>query len=179
MAGTVSSKRYAQAIFQIAREKNELEQWQGILQQIKALVQSQQLVDVMEDPRLHFEQKSKILTELIGKTSPMALNFMYLLILKNRFKQASQIAEQYELLLDESRGTRRATVITSMEIGEPSRNKLARDLEAIVGNKLKIEFSVDPEIIGGFVARFDGTLLDGSVKHRLDALRNKLSSVTK
>ena len=179
MAGTVSSKRYAQAIFQIARDKNELDQWQSILQHIKVLVQNQQLVDVMEDPRLHFDQKSRVLTELIGKSNTMALNFVYLLLLKSRFRQASQIAEQYEILLDEHRGTRRASVATAMEIGDQGRTRLVKELESIVGSKLKVEFSIDPSIIGGFVARFDGTLLDGSVKHRLDALRNKLISVTK
>ncbi|OGO14430.1 MAG: hypothetical protein A2Z02_06245 [Chloroflexi bacterium RBG_16_48_7] len=66
-----------------------------------------------------------------------------------------------------------------MEIGDQGRTKLVKELEAFIGSKLKVEFSIDPSIIGGFVARFDGTLLDGSVKHRLDALRNKLISVTK
>jgi F-type H+-transporting ATPase subunit delta len=179
MAATVSSKRYAQAIFQIAKEKNSLDQWQAALQQVKVLTQNEQLVDVMEDPRLHFDQKSRIFTELLGKSNQMTLNFVCLLILKNRFRQASQISEQYEILLDEYRGTRRAAVATAMEIGEQAKGKLAKDLEAIAGSKLKIDFSVDPALIGGFIARFDGTLLDGSVKHRLDALRNKLISVTK
>ena len=179
MTGTVSSKRYAQAIFQIAKQKNELDQWHSALLQVKVLTQNEKLVDVMEDPRLHFDQKSRILTELLGKANQMILNFVYLLILKNRFRQASQIAEQYELLLDDYRGIRRASVATAMEIGDQAKNKLSKDLEAMAGSKLKIDFSLDPALIGGFVARFDGALLDGSVKHRLEALRNKLISVTK
>jgi F-type H+-transporting ATPase subunit delta len=179
MAGTVSSKRYAQAIFQIARGKDQMEQWQSSLQQIKTLVQNEQLADVMENPRLHFDQKSKILSELLVKADPLVLNFVYLLILKNKFRQGAQIADQYELLLDELKGTKRASIVTAMSLDEAGKNRLVKDLEATMGSKLKAEFSVDPEIIGGFIARFDGTLLDGSVKYRLNALRNKLISVKK
>jgi len=179
MSTLISSKRYAQAIFQIAREKNELEQWNDILQQIKKLMQNEQLLAVMENPKLHFEQKSKILNKLLDNKNTLALNFVYLLILKNRFRQVNQIAEQYEYLLDEFKGIRRATVTTSSELDDAGKNKLAGDLEKLVNNKLKVDFNVDSAIVGGFIARFDGTLLDGSVKHKLELLRNKLISVTK
>ena len=179
MSVAISSKRYAQAIFQIARDRNQLEEWQGYLAKIAGLLQNEQFIAVLENPKLYFEQKTRLFDVLLGKIDPLALNFSYLLVLKNKFKHIGEIAEQYEQLVDELRGIKRAKITTSILLDDIEQQILTKQLEQITASKLKSDFLVDDHILGGFVARVDGTLMDGSIKHKLMELRKNIGSITK
>ncbi len=176
MSVAVSSKRYAQAIFQIAGENNEFEKWQKSLDEIAKLMLNTELVSVFESPKITFEQKAQLLKNALGQIDTLALNYAYLLVLKNKFKNAAQIAQQYTSLLDESRGIKRSVIITSMPLEDTEKNKLNQQLEKITGHKLESDFEVKPDILGGFIARIDGTLIDGSIRSRLLELKNSIGS---
>ena len=67
MPATVSSKRYAQAVFEIASEKNELEKWQPDLKRIAELAQDSETMSLLENPKVPFELKAKLAQEKLGK----------------------------------------------------------------------------------------------------------------
>ena len=103
MPTTVSSRRYAQAAFQIAQQKERLEEWRSDLRKIAKLAQDTEFVSLLENPKLPFELKAKLAQEALGKVNPLALNLAYLLITKGRLSSASQIADEYDRLLDDYR----------------------------------------------------------------------------
>ena len=178
MSASVSSKRYAQAIFQIAKDKNELDEWQTNLGKIADLMQNPDFADAVENPKLPFELKAKITREVLGKINPLALNLAYLLILKNKFKNSAQIAREYDQLLDEFHGILRAEITTAVPLDDSDKKNLGQRLETMIDSKLHLEFNVDPGIIGGIIARIKGSLIDGSVRSKLQIMKRNLAGTS-
>jgi F-type H+-transporting ATPase subunit delta len=175
MSITISNKRYAQAVFLVAKESSTFEEWQQDLKKIAELMRHKEFVDIIDNPKVPFALKAKLAHSLLGKINDLALNFIYLLITKNKFKDSVQIADEYDNLLNEYYGIKRASVVTAIEIEETDKNNLGRKLENFIGSKAKIQFTTDPLILGGFIARVNGSLIDGSVRNKLDMLRKNIS----
>jgi F-type H+-transporting ATPase subunit delta len=174
MSTTISSKRYAQAVFSMAKEQNEIDKWQVNLKKIASVMTEPEFIGIVENPGLSFELKTELVREKLGKISPLALNLAYLLIQKNKCKISPQIAEHYERLTDEYHRIKRAEITTAVPLNNTEKGKLEHRLETITDNKIITRFRTDPDIIGGIVARIDGRLLDGSIRSKLDILRKSL-----
>ena len=176
MAIRTYARRYAQAVFNIARERNELDRWQSDLRKIATLGEDAPFIALMENPKIHFEAKAKLLTERLGDINPLALNLVYLLVTKGRLSMVGDIADEYQYLLDSYRGIERAEVTTAIELGAEDRRRLEERLGAMVGKKVVLKPRVDPSVLGGIVARIGGKLLDGSTRSRLMALKKTMAS---
>jgi F-type H+-transporting ATPase subunit delta len=175
MPVTISVKRYAQAVFEIALESDKLKEWQSNLQKITQLVQDTEFTALAENPKLPFELKAKLVQEKLGKINPMALNLVYLLMTKGKLKNVGQIADEYERLLNDHYGIKSADVTTAIELDASESERLGHHLEEITGKKIRINSQIDPDIIGGFIARIDDSLIDGSIRNKLDMLKKSLA----
>jgi len=174
MARITSGKRYAQAAFELALEKNELESWQEGLGRIADMTKDAELMALLESPRLPFEAKKGLLQKRLGEIPTLALNLALLLVGKGIFTLAGAISQQYNDLLDLHRGIERASVIAALPLGDEEREAISRRLGEIFNRKVVIDAQVDPSIIGGFIARIRDTLIDGSIRQRLEALKGSL-----
>ena len=174
MARKAYARRYAQAVFEIALEKKELERWQADLQKIAGVVGDDTVLAALENPKLKSDDKTKLLSENLGDISPLALNLVCMLIAKNGISMIGNIADEYQSLLDGYHGIQSAEVITAIPLDDKDKEKLAENLSALVGSKVVLKSEVDPEIIGGIVARVGGKLLDGSTRSKLAALKREL-----
>lgn len=174
MPATMWSKRYAQAAFEIAQEKDELEEWQADLSKIAEAAEDAEFVSLLENPKPPFELKAKLLKEKLGEINPLASNLAYLLVLKNRFRNAGQVAEAYERLLDDYHGIKHAEIVTATPLDDTDKEKLAHRIESITGRKISVTAQTDPDIIGGIITRIDGTLIDGSIRNKLELLKKEL-----
>lgn len=168
------ARRYARAVFEIALEKKELERWQADLQKIAGVVSDDTVLAALENPKLKSDDKTKLLSENLGDINPLALNLVCMLIAKNGISMISDIADEYQSLLDGYHGIQSAEVITAVPLDDKDKEKLAENLSALVGSKVVLKSEVDPEIIGGIVARVGGKLLDGSTRSKLAALKREL-----
>jgi len=175
----ISSKRYAQAIFQIAKDKGTLEQWRIDLKKIADLMQSTEFASVIENPRLPLELKAELTRKILGVSNLLALNLAYLLIAKGKFKNAGQISKEFDHLVNEYLGIKHAEAITAVPMDNTDKVKLKQQLAALIGSKVEIEFKVDPTIMGGIIARVDGSLIDGSVRNSLEMLRKNMVGMSK
>jgi len=175
MPVTTSVKRYAQAVFEIALESNKLKEWQSNLREIAQLAQDTEFTNPIENPKLPFELKAKLTREMLGKINPMALNLVYLLITKGKLKNAGQLAGEYERLLNDHYGIKSAEVTTAIALDDAEKERLSQHLEAIIGRKVYINIQVDPDILGGFIARIDDSLIDGSIRNKLEMLKRSLA----
>jgi len=173
------ARRYSQAVFEIAMERQELDRWQSDLRKIASLGEDAALVALFENPRLHFNDKARLLSEQLGDINPLALNLVYLLVARGRLSMLGEIADEYQRLLDSYRGIEEAEVTTAIPLDDEDRLRLGERLGAIVGKKVVIKPEVDSSLIGGIVARIGGKLLDGSTHSRLEALKRELSGVAK
>jgi F-type H+-transporting ATPase subunit delta len=176
MAKKANARRYAQAIFEIALEKNELERWQTDLQKVVATVSGGDLLAALESPKIKLEDKSRFLAERLGAINPLAINLTLLLISRSAIGIIGEVAREYQRLLNIHRGIKAADVITAVPIDDKEKNKLATKLGELMDSKVEISSQVDPAILGGLVVRVDGKLLDGSTSSKLLALKKELVS---
>lgn len=179
MISTISARRYAQAIFQIARAENKLDEWNGELRKIADLMKDEQVSDLMENPKVPFNLKADLIKAKLEKADKLVLNLCYLLISKGRLKNANQIASEYESLMDDYRGIKHAVITTAVPIDESEKLKIKGQLEKITGKKISVELQVNPAIVGGMVARIEDSLIDGSVRNKLSMLKTDLVEATK
>jgi F-type H+-transporting ATPase subunit delta len=166
-------------VFQIALEKGELDRWQSDLKRIASLQQDDVLVRLLENPKLPFSDKVRLLSERLADINPLALNLVCLLVARGRLGLLGEIAEEYQRLLDSYRGIEPAEVITAVPLEDEDKRKLEERLSDIAGKKVIIYPKVDPALVGGIVARFGGKLLDGSTRSRLEALKKEIGGVTR
>jgi F-type H+-transporting ATPase subunit delta len=174
VARGVYAKRYAQAAFELALERKELDRWQSDLRKIASLAEDAALSAVLESPKFRFEKKAKLLSERLGKINPLALNLAYLLVSRGRLGVIGDIADEYQRRLDSHRGIERAEVTTAIPLDDEDKLKLEKRLGGIVSKKVVLEPEVDSRVIGGFVARIGGKLLDGCTRSKLEALKREL-----
>ena len=174
MARVTSGKRYAQAVFELALEDGKLDNWQASLRRIAELTTDEKLVALLEHPRVPFETKKAVLAEFLGTTNQLALNLAYLLVHKHRLNIAADISQQYDRLLDAHYGIEHVAVVTALPLDDEDRRSISSRFEKMIGHKVVIDVQVDPAIVGGIKARIDDTLIDGSVKSTLEALRKRL-----
>jgi F-type H+-transporting ATPase subunit delta len=176
VARRVYARRYARAVFEIALERKELDRWQADLKEVAALGEDAAFMALVENPKVGFEKKEKVLSELLGDINPLARNLVYLLVSRGRFSMVGEIAEEYQRLLDGYRGIEHAEVVTAVPLDDKERKRLEEHLGAVVGKKIVLESSVDPSLVGGMIARVGGKLLDGSTHSQLLALKKELAT---
>jgi F-type H+-transporting ATPase subunit delta len=174
MPKKANARRYAQAVFEIARETRELERWRADLQKLADAMGNADFLAAMESPKIKFDDKSRLLARL-GDINPLALNLARLLIAKNGIGMMNEVSAEYQRLVDAYHGIQKAKVVTAVPIDDKDKEKLAEDLGAMVGSKIVIESEVDPGILGGIIARIGGKLLDGSTRSKLVALKREMA----
>jgi F-type H+-transporting ATPase subunit delta len=163
-------------VFNIARERNELDRWQSDLGRIATLAEDEAFFALLESPKVPFADKARLLSQWLGDINPLALNLVYLLVARGRLGMVGDIADEYQRLLDSYRGIEQAEVTTAVPLDDKDKQRLEERLGAVVGKKVVVKPRVDPSILGGIVARIGGKLLDGSTRSKLMALKKALAS---
>ncbi len=173
---TIHAKRYSEAIFEIAKERNTFDKWQENLQKVALLAQNSEFVSVMENPKFSVQEKYKLLDVQLKNIDSMALNLAYILTNKGIFGLITDIYADYQHLLDNYRGIEQAEVTVAVPLDEKERQQLVERLSAMTGKKIIMTIRVDPGIIGGVIAKVGEKIIDGSTRSQLAALRNELVS---
>ena len=174
MAGTVNAQRYSQAVFEFAEEKNELDKWQSDLNDIARMSEDENVAAVLSDYNLSSEAKARVLSELLGDISPLAMNLIRMLLARDSIELIGEISDGYNRLMDARQGIERGEVITAVPLTDEDKKKLEERLSKLMDKKVFIESRVDPALIGGIVVKIGGKLLDGSTHSRLEALKNSI-----
>ena len=174
MARKVYTRRYTQAVFEIALETKELDRWQSDLRRIASLGGDDALIAFLESPKIQFADKARLLSEQLNGINPLALNLVYLLAARGRLRSIGDIAEDYQRLLYSYRGIETAEVITAIALAEEDKQRLVEHLGTIVGKKVALKTEVEPRLIGGIITRIGGKLLDGSTRSKLEAVKKEL-----
>jgi F-type H+-transporting ATPase subunit delta len=136
------------------------------------------VVEFLASSRVPFEVKDRLLRSGLAGVSPLALNLARLLVQKGRIAMAGQVRDEYQRLLDEHRGIVQALVLTAVPLSDDEERAVAQRLRELTGKEIVLERQVDPEILGGLVARVGDRLIDGSTRTRLLALRRQLAGET-
>jgi F-type H+-transporting ATPase subunit delta len=142
---------------------------------IATITHSRDLRHFLVSPIIDDSKKDKVLAEIFGgKVNDLTLRFLRLLAKKGRSNEIPAIANALELLLDTANGTVAAVVETASPLGDSERSAIEERLRKMSGRDVRATYVVDPEIIGGFRARFEDQMVDASVRHQLERLHESL-----
>jgi F-type H+-transporting ATPase subunit delta len=168
------AKRYAQAIFGIALEQDELDRWRSDLESISSAFSDPDVLALLESPGFRFNDKFRLLSEGLKEINHLAVNLVKLLVTKGKLDIMGSIIDEYQLLLDGFRGIEQAEATTAVPLGDKENQKLTEYLSGMVGKNVSLQYAVDPGLVGGIAIRIGGKLLDGSTRSRLASLKSEL-----
>ena len=134
------------------------------------------LVGIFENPAIPALQKVEILDKLNAKLKLQKelRNLIAVLISNGRISNVKEVAEAYRLLLQQQSGIRPAEIVTARELDAKEREALVAEIAKLAGSQINASFTLDKSILGGTVVRIGSTVYDGSVRGRLDRLKEAL-----
>lgn len=172
-----SARRYAEAVFELAREQDALDAWSRDLARIAAFASETDVARVVAAAGVPRKRKLELLSAgLEREISPVAMNLVKLLLQRERISLAPALQATFQAMVDEHRGVAHATVTTAVALSGAEREAIAKRLSQITGKKVDVTPVVDEAIIGGMVARIGDQLIDGSTRTKLVALKRRLAA---
>ncbi|HEX9996810.1 MAG TPA: F0F1 ATP synthase subunit delta [Abditibacterium sp.] len=180
MTGELSvARRYASALFEVAKKRGEVEIVAANLGEVVAGVQSsRQLASVLHHPLLSRDKKRAVLHGVFGGSVHRDVEkFLFLVVEKDRAAILPQIANEFNRLFDEFRGQADGEVISAVPLSASQIASLESALQARFGVKVRLKTRVDASILGGLVVRVGDKQIDGSVASKLQTLSEQLKRV--
>jgi F-type H+-transporting ATPase subunit delta len=176
------ASRYAQALADsVLAPGRGMEPRKAIdeLRSVEGLIRtSAELRSVLLSPAVAPVKKRAVLRRFADSLSLSRLvsNFLLVLVDRRRIGTLDEIAAAFEVALDERMGFVRADVVSASPLTETQKGELQEALSRVAGKKVRCEFAVDPNLIGGVVARIGSKVYDGSVRTQLEVLHQRLVS---
>jgi F-type H+-transporting ATPase subunit delta len=169
-----SARRYAEAAFEIAERDGTVEEWHRQLARVAEALDAP-TVRRLEDPALPLEARIEALTRgLGGDLLPGLRNLVVLVLRRRRLETLGAIAAEFRRLYNRRAGIVEATAYSAQPLSDDDVAELRRRLQDVIDGTIELKVEVDPSLIGGIAVRFGDRLIDGSVRGRLERLRNTL-----
>jgi len=175
MAGLSSAKRYAQAVFDIARDRREVDLWDSDLQVLEETLKNEELRAFLEQASIPISAKVRVIREALEGVSRLAQNLLCLLASRGRLGLLPQLREQYLHHLNSYHGREETLVVSAVPLDSREREMVSNLLRGMVNKEIVLHTRVDPEILGGLIIQFGGKYVDGSVRGKLHGLRRQLT----
>ena len=172
-----AARRYAQAVFEIARQSNSLDKWLADLKLLNASFGAHNVVSSLEDPNLKEEDQRRVIagTMKAGTVSELAMNLLFILVRRQRLSLLPRIVEVFQEMYNKEKGIVVADVISAVPLDAAHQKQVADQLSRVTGGKsIQLHVHEDPRILGGLIARIGDQLIDASVATRLAELSERL-----
>lgn len=163
-----SARRYAQAVFQIALEHDSLDVWVDDLQTLADLLDDKEVAAFLDAPQVPEARKLETIQQLLGDSvGALPANLLRLLATRNMTLLIPAVLAQFTEMVDRHRGIEWADVTTAVPLDDAQEKEVSRLLSGIAGSEVSLRTYVEPELIGGVVARLNDRVIDGSVRSKL------------
>ena len=174
---TTAARRYAEAAFALAKEEGALDAWGADLETAVGLIGVPEIARYIDNPAAPFADRRSVVERLLGagRVRAQVENLVQLLARRGRISILPAVSAEYRRLLNLERGILEARVTSPTPLGEADIATLTRKVEAMTGAKVEFTAAVDPALIGGLTVRVGDTLIDASVRGRLERLRERLT----
>lgn len=172
---STTARRYAEAAFEVAMRDGTLERWRAELDLAASLAGDRRALAILANPAISVEKRAVALDDLLSdRVSQPVMNLLQLMLRRARIEDVARVASQFQRLDDERQGIVHATVTAASELTQDEIRELTARLERSTGGRIALEVEVDPSLLGGLVVRVGDRMIDGSVRGRLQRLRNQL-----
>jgi len=176
MASDPLVKSYAEALFQVARGEETLDRVEEELTRLnKSLDSNAELREFLSNPQISSDGKKSALFEIFGgKICPITLHWMNMVVDQGRQRRLPAIIEAFLTLTEDARDKVTAEVITSIPLPEDLAKRLEQELSKVTRKRVFLKPMVDDSILGGVIVKIENKVIDGSVKHRLEEIKNEM-----
>ena len=179
---TKIAKNYARALFELGElSGNDLSLQETILSELNNI---NEIINKVKDAKVIFttpviakDEKKELIQKLLqGKIDQKVLNFLFLLIDKQRFNMLPEIQDELNKLVNKLKGIVVAEISSASALDNETLEKLKQKLENILtkDKKILVESKIEPELIGGIKVKMDDLVFDGSIKGKLENLKRRL-----
>ncbi|HET7494313.1 MAG TPA: ATP synthase F1 subunit delta [Candidatus Limnocylindrales bacterium] len=170
-------RRYAEAAFEVAMRDDTIAAWRSDLELAAGLVGDPRATAVLANPAIPVERRAEATSSMLGeRISTPARNLVQLMLRRGRIEDLPRVAAEFRRLDDERQGITHATAVSATELTADEVRALTQRLEQSTGGRIALQVDVDPDLLGGIVVRVGDRMIDGSVRGRLERLRNQLIS---
>jgi F-type H+-transporting ATPase subunit delta len=170
---------YARSLFQAALEQRKLDALREQLAQFAdALDQNRELAVFFFSPYFSTAEKRQSLDTLLDGADELFLNFLALLIENHRMPVIFRIRHEYERLWDEENRTLPVEITSAIALDDATTESLGKTIGERAGRKVTLAARVDPDILGGIIIRVGNSILDASIRNRLEQLRRHVAQAS-
>ena len=171
------SYRYAKSLLLLSEEKKILNIISGDGELIyNTIFNSKELRSVLKSPVVKLNIKKSLLNKIFdNKISQEARSFLDFVIEKNREDILLEIFKEFLLMVDKENNVLNTKVVSAVALNDVTKHSISDCFETRTGKSIKVNYSLDPELIGGFIIKIEDTVYDASIKNQLQLLRKKFS----
>ncbi len=172
-----SAERYSLALFELSEEKNLLSKIEAQSASILNLInQSNEFCNLIKDPTIRQEDLSKVINKIVenNKFDILFQNFLNFLIQKRRFFFIERILKSFVEICSIKRGELKAELKSAKSLSSDEITKITEMLTKNFSSKIKLNYKHDESLIGGLVVQVGSTMVDTSIKNKLQQIENRM-----
>ncbi|MDZ7686752.1 MAG: F0F1 ATP synthase subunit delta [Gammaproteobacteria bacterium] len=174
---TTVARPYARAAFSYALGQDDgLAKWSRMLALLGAAADTDVLHDALDNPQLSHEQEAGILIDLLSdELNPACQNFVHILAENDRLTLLQDISELFEDLKAQHEKTMDVEITSAFDVSDADKDKLAEALKSRLQKEIDLVATVDESLLGGVIIRMEDTVIDNSMRGRLEKLAQALT----
>ena len=170
---------YASSLFEVAKELDKIE---SIFEELNFISdkfsEDKDFYQFFTSEKVGKEERKEVIENIYGgKINDELLNFLKILIDKNRTSSIFDIKNVYANLLDQQRNVKRVVIESVVELTDEHKTKLIHKLTKLTGSEIILTNNIKPEILGGVIMRVDNEIIDASVLSKLNNIQNSVSKI--
>lgn len=175
------STEYAEALFLISCEENEAEEYLNDVRLVGKLFKEEpEFIMLLRSPNLSQEEKLSVLESAFGgRVKEHVCSFLKLLCQNGRMELLHECIEAYEALYNQIKGVAPVCVTSAVALSEDELQRLTAGLEKKLGRRVELECVVDPSILGGIIVETNDTVIDGSIRRKIQEVKEVINSEPK
>src|SRR5262245_42242839 len=167
---------YARSLFEVAKERNKLDLVREQLGTFAdALDETRELQVFSFSPYFSTTEKQDGLDRAVSDADPVVVNFLKLLIENHRMPVIFRVRRGYDELWEQENKLLPVRVTSAVELDEGTVGQIGDRIAQQTGRKVDLSSEVDPDILGGIVVRVGNSILDASIRNRLESLRKQVA----
>lgn len=172
------SKRWAKALMELVSEDEKISK-EDVLKELKEIAEtiesSEDLSGVLSNPSISTEEKQVVLCKLFQENKmPIVYNFIFALNLRKRVILVKEIAQEFEKELDRLKNITHVGVTSAIELNEDRKEDIKSKISSKLKKEITVNWDVDDGIIAGLVLNIDETIVDNSVRHKLEDISKNI-----
>ena len=167
---------YARSLFEVAKEQDKLDVVKEQLGQFaEALDGNRELSIYFFSPYFSTPEKKDGLGKILDGADPVIVNFLDLLIENHRMPVIFRVRREYDALWEEENRRLPVTITSAVELDQATVQSIGDAIGRQTGQQVELTANVDPDVLGGLVVRVGNSILDASIRNRLEQLRKQVA----